>query len=80
MFFAHFCAYHFAVGIHYFGYLKKTSTSFLESNPTLWLFLSNANVGCANEIFVEQKSENYPSKAALLNRWAAAHWWAAKLL
>jgi len=30
MFFAHFCAYHFAVGIHYFGYLKKTSTSFFR--------------------------------------------------
>jgi len=29
MFFTHFCAYHFAVVIRYFGYLKM-STSFLR--------------------------------------------------
>jgi len=28
MFFAHICAYYFAVGIRYFGYFKKISTSF----------------------------------------------------
>ena len=26
------------------------------------------------------KAYRKPSRAALLNRWAAAHWWAAKLL
>ena len=62
MFFARFCAYYFAIGIHYFSYLNKISTSFLESNPTSRLFFSNPNVGCANEIFVKQKSVNRLSK------------------
>jgi len=44
MFFAHFCAYYFPVGMCYFGYLKKISTSFLEFNPTLQLFFSNPSV------------------------------------
>jgi len=31
MFFAHICAYYFAVGIRYFGYLKKNSASFFSA-------------------------------------------------
>jgi len=30
MFYAHFCAYYFAAGIRYFGYLNKISTSFFR--------------------------------------------------
>jgi len=30
MFSAHFCAYYFAIGIRYFGYLNKISTLFFR--------------------------------------------------
>jgi len=40
MFFAHICAYYFAVGIRYFGYLKKFIHCFLEHNLTLRLSFS----------------------------------------
>jgi len=53
MFCVHFCAYYFAVGIHYFGCLNKISSSFFKSNPILRLLFSNTSVGCADGIFVE---------------------------
>jgi len=44
MFLAHFCAYYFAVGIRYFGYVKKILHRFIEFNPTWRLYFSNPSV------------------------------------
>jgi len=45
MFFTHFYAYYFGAVTRYFGYLKMSS-SFLESNPIVRLFFSNASWLC----------------------------------